>query len=1053
MEKNTRFCVLKKIAIILLAIVICYFIIPTPVNAVSWLVEAGGAMVDWILQLFIFLGDCILDLLQNNFISTQDVIIQAEASSQADFSAGNVVEILLGVLVIAIGVCIAIASFGTLSWASLAAIAGSIKVIGGVVLATAGGAALFVHGTSELVDDIQGKFDLPMIRYTPYEIFSGQIPVFDVNFIEPMESVKEEKEVINIADEIGEDIKEVTQGNAVNFVNVVEYVDDFKEVEENWKKVVNNIRDIIKTYDIDGTELSMESDNIFYKYCNDAIVIDDATYNYIPIYMNFEDSMYDDENFTVFIKWFTDDEKGAMYELNELFDLINTHEGNENVQADLIENDARHFYARIDIAQDCLEKYMNDMGLLNQDVVVGNNQQASSKNNVSRYIDTEVKEYKSTSSILQSSISTWYKVLRTVALVGLLSVVVYIGIRILFTSIAEDKAKYKKMIIDWIVAICILFVLHYLMAFILTVSSSLTEIFVAKGEENILVALPAETEVDGERLPLSESNEPKFKDRPAWSTSFTGYVRLLAGSYNAGENNAGLMHIAYAIIYIVMVIYTLMFTFMYLKRAIYMAFLTMIAPLIALTYPLDKIKDGKAQAFSLWIREYIFNCLMQPIHLIIYTMVISTVMEYVQEHPIYALVALGFLIPAEQFIRKMFGFENAGTVSELAKFAGGAALMTGINKLSNLNKRKAQDENEDKNSKVRTKEENGYSLDIPSATSTARNSTSRTNTSTRRAVNTSQTPQTRIQNLTTQVQNENIDTSTALQNRQVTNNIIAQNNSITEGESRISQSDNTENNISNLIHTSGANNILEQNETNSSNIDTTTRSSSSGFIDRVSAGMNSVGIHYKNRAIKSKPLRTIGKWSGRIIGGAAIGTIGLAAGIASGDASKALSYTAAGAGVGGALGGTLAENAMDEARTIRTNFSKGYQGEAEYTNKKLDDKFFASSEYQKIINDHSLYPELLSGPIDQQKRIGKIQEEIMQYRKSGITDTKKMVKAMKLKLSPKQGVFAIQLAERIGKSGWNKEDTRLRYYNEYFSILGDEEEAKKIWEAIPKLLF
>ena len=49
-----------------------------------------------------------------------------------------------------------------------------------------------------------------------------------------------------------------------------------------------------------------------------------------------------------------------------------------------------------------------------------------------------------------------------------------------------------------------------------------------------------------------------------------------------------------------------------------MAFLTLIAPIVSLTYPIDKMNDGKAQAFNMWLKEYIFNALLQPFHLIIY---------------------------------------------------------------------------------------------------------------------------------------------------------------------------------------------------------------------------------------------------------------------------------------------------------------------------------------------------------------------------------------------------------------------------------------------------
>ena len=42
--------------------------------------------------------------------------------------------------------------------------------------------------------------------------------------------------------------------------------------------------------------------------------------------------------------------------------------------------------------------------------------------------------------------------------------------------------------------------------------------------------------------------------------------------------------------YLIIVGYTVTFTIMYFKRFLYIAFLTMIAPLVALTYPIDKAR-------------------------------------------------------------------------------------------------------------------------------------------------------------------------------------------------------------------------------------------------------------------------------------------------------------------------------------------------------------------------------------------------------------------------------------------------------------------------------
>ncbi len=336
----------------------------------------------------------------------------------------------------------------------------------------------------------------------------------------------------------------------------------------------------------------------------------------------------------------------------------------------------------------------------------------------------EKRTYKSSASILQSSIVTWYKVLRRIALVGLLSILVYVGIRIILTSISADKAKYKKMFIDWLVAICILFVLHYLIVLILTLSTKLSEIFEKAGAYQMTYVLPADTKIEGTKITdmdienmqmLANSEYSKINvvigedgnAKPVWSGEFMGYIRLKAGS------SVTRYQMAYGLMYLVLVIYICMFTFMYLRRALYMAFLTMISPLIALTYPLDKIKDGQAQAFGMWIREFIFNALIQPVHLIIYTMTISTAISLAEQHPVYALVALGFMLPAEKFIRNMFGFQKAETVSPLGGAVGGAALMTAVGKLSKLGRKKKDNKDENKNGKIRTADKDRPTFDLP----------------------------------------------------------------------------------------------------------------------------------------------------------------------------------------------------------------------------------------------------------------------------------------------------------------------------------------------------
>ena len=250
--------------------------------------------------------------------------------------------------------------------------------------------------------------------------------------------------------------------------------------------------------------------------------------------------------------------------------------------------------------------------------------------------------YESTAEKLQATIASWYKALRRIALVGLLSVLVYIGIKIVLSSSSpQDQSKYKKMLTDWLVAICLLFTLHYIMSLTLTVTQGITKIFNVGESDELLNTLRA-----------------NIKSGGSWGV-VTGEV----------------------IMYATLVILTITYTIQYLKRVIYMAFFTMIAPLIALTYPLDKIKDGQAQAFNMWIREYVFNALIQIVHLVIYIVLVSSAMALVKHYTLYAIVALLFIKKAEGIIKKMFGFDKAETVGAIGAATTGALVMNAVNSL------------------------------------------------------------------------------------------------------------------------------------------------------------------------------------------------------------------------------------------------------------------------------------------------------------------------------------------------------------------------------------
>lgn len=271
---------------------------------------------------------------------------------------------------------------------------------------------------------------------------------------------------------------------------------------------------------------------------------------------------------------------------------------------------------------------------------------------------------------LRDTVATWYVALRNIAIVGLLSALLYIGIRIVISSSAGDKAKYKQFFVDWVVALCLIFFLHYIMAFTMTMSETVTDVLAGDRtnqgrikEVNIRL-----TKTDGTTTFKDAGTEVCF------SSNFTGVARMKA------DYQGGTLKIGYSILYIALTVYTVYFAFVYLKRLLMLAFFTMIAPLVALTYPLDKIRDGKAQAFNYWFKEYMFYALLQPMHMLLYTVFVSSALSVAANNLLYAIVALAFIVPAEKIVKQMFGIKG-NTESTLGGFAGGALASQAFNML------------------------------------------------------------------------------------------------------------------------------------------------------------------------------------------------------------------------------------------------------------------------------------------------------------------------------------------------------------------------------------
>lgn len=167
----------KKLIIVLLFITIFSFCMPKVSRA-----SVGGDLMDAVMDLFVGIGDGINTVLSKMILQTDGSFIVVDTETNG---VAKILGIIVAAAVIIGGIVLIAASDG----AVLAVASAVFTVVKAGVVA---GVVTFAV-TSYLSDATFGeKVVLPSIRLTPYEIFTNQIPLFDVDFFSPMTDLKTE---------------------------------------------------------------------------------------------------------------------------------------------------------------------------------------------------------------------------------------------------------------------------------------------------------------------------------------------------------------------------------------------------------------------------------------------------------------------------------------------------------------------------------------------------------------------------------------------------------------------------------------------------------------------------------------------------------------------------------------------------------------------------------------------------------------------------------------------------------------------------------------------
>lgn len=260
------------------------------------------------------------------------------------------------------------------------------------------------------------------------------------------------------------------------------------------------------------------------------------------------------------------------------------------------------------------------------------------------FFETATGTNAATINLIREQVSIWYVAIRNIAAVILAVMALYIGIRMAISSVAEEKARYKRMLTDWVVSIVLLFVLHYIMILIININDGLVEVLKV-ARDNSTNASTVMDEAFARAMSLSDM------------FSFTSQLANMA-------------------IYVMLAVMTFIFFCTYVKRMVTIAFLIMISPLITVTYSIDRMGDGKSQALNTWFKNFVYNILLQPFQCITYLALVQTAINSMKVDDlstiVVAIVMVFFLFEAEEIIKDIFHFQGKSVAQTIAQ----AALVT-----------------------------------------------------------------------------------------------------------------------------------------------------------------------------------------------------------------------------------------------------------------------------------------------------------------------------------------------------------------------------------------
>lgn len=229
---------------------------------------------------------------------------------------------------------------------------------------------------------------------------------------------------------------------------------------------------------------------------------------------------------------------------------------------------------------------------------------------------------------ITKNVLVFYMRIRNLSLAISVFVLLYIAIRMAISNVASSRAKYQNMLIAWFTSVCLIFFMHYIIIIISYVTQW---------------ALGAVREL-GETLGVNNIEG-----------------QIISGEFTTLQNNASGLHMFQSLVMVtIFIYYEIKFLIAYIHRYCEMLFLITIAPLVTVTYAIDKVGDNRAQAFQTWFKELTGKYAIQVVHAIMYILFLSAAGAIAENAPIVAAFFLFGMSKAENIMRNVIGLNGSG---------------------------------------------------------------------------------------------------------------------------------------------------------------------------------------------------------------------------------------------------------------------------------------------------------------------------------------------------------------------------------------------------------